>query len=92
MDHEPLHFFHDANITPCHLFKSAQQISHDTSIPLETDVPAGGESGILGPVYPAPEGKAGGGLFGWFSGSNIVNKVVEKTKVTIFYCAALCTS
>ena len=37
----------------------------------------------VGPVYPQPQ-EAGGnkaGLFGWFSGSTFMNKVVEKTKV-----------
>ena len=44
----------------------------------------------VGPVYPQPQ-EAGGnkqGLFGWFSGSTFMNKVVEKTKV--FHTYTLC--
>ena len=37
----------------------------------------------LGPVYPTPEQSGAGGIFGWFSGSQIVNKVMEKTKVSV---------
>ena len=48
-----------------------------TSIDLATQ-----EADTMGPVYPTPEEAGqGGGLFGWFSGAAIVNKVVEKTKV-----------
>ena len=50
------------------------------NIPLDTP-PSPQET--MGPVYPAPgdRGSGGGGLFGWI-GSGLVNKVVEKTKVS----------
>lgn len=47
----------------------------------------------MGPVYPTPihGGGNAGGLFGWFSGSNFVNKVVEKTKViSVFHSSYFC--
>ena len=38
-------------------------------------------SSTIGPVYPAPSEAKQAGLFGWLPGRNLVNRVVQKTKV-----------
>ena len=44
----------------------------------------------VGPVYPPPEAASGSGLFGWISGSQLVNRVMEKTKVSWMQSKVVC--
>ena len=73
------------------VFFSAVQTSYEASSAVSVSLDAGSQQSGPYVVDHDDSTQQGSGIFGWFSGSNFMNKVVEKTKVNeLVTCMGTC--